>query len=242
MRYMGSKARHAKHIAPILMDGHDQSKPYIEPFLGGGNMMSHVTADIRIGGDVAKYAVALLKAVASGWVPPSDVSEQLYHDVKQDKDIYPPEMVGFIGYSCSFGGKYFGGYCRGKNSKGEARNYAAEQVSSLSKQARGLSGVQFYAGAYDEIDYSVGSTVYMDPPYAGTTEYTANKFDHDRFWRFCTSLSATCRVFVSEYTAPPNWLPVWEKEVTSSLTKDTGSLRATEKLFTFSESLLGDIK
>jgi DNA adenine methylase len=186
---MGSKARHAKHIAPILMADHNQSKPYIEPFLGGGNMMANVPADIRIGGDVAKYAVSLLRAVASGWVPPSVVSEQFYHDVRQDKDSYPPELVGFVGYSCSFGG-------------------------------------------YDEIDYPVGSTVYMDPPYAGTTKYKSGDFDHDMFWRFCESLSATCRVFVSEYTSPPNWLPVWEKHVTSSLTMDTGSLRATEKLFT----------
>ena len=234
MRYMGSKARHAKHIVPILMDGHDKTKPYIEPFLGGGNMMCNVPANIRIGGDVSKYAVALLRAISSGWVPPNAVSEQVYHDVKQDKESYPPEMVGFVGYSCSFGGKYFGGYCRGKNSKGESRNYASEQVAHLIKQARGLSGVQFYIGGYDEIDYPVGSTVYMDPPYAGTTKYKSGDFDHDRFWHFCASLSATCRVFVSEYTAPPCWLPAWEKEVTSSLTKDTGSLRATEKLFTIS--------
>ena len=35
MRYMGSKAKYAKHIMPILMDGHDDSKPYVEPFVGG---------------------------------------------------------------------------------------------------------------------------------------------------------------------------------------------------------------
>lgn len=234
MRYMGSKARHAKHIVPILMDGHDQSKPYIEPFLGGGNLMAQVSAEIRIGGDVAKYAVALLRAVVSGWVPPSDVSEQTYRDVKQNKENYPPEMVGFVGYSCSFGGKYFGGYWRCKNSKGEARNGALEQVTHLMRQANGLRNVQFYVGGYDEIEYPAGSTVYMDPPYAGTTEYTAKNFDHDRFWRFCESLSAACRVFVSEYSAPPNWMPVWEKAVTSSLDRDTGSLRAVEKLFTLS--------
>ena len=231
MRYMGSKARHAKHIVPILIKGHDQSKPYVEPFLGGGNMMSNVPANIRVGGDVAQYAVALLRAVAGGWVPPSDISEQLYNDVRQDRENYPPELVGFIGYCCSYSGKFFGGYCRGKNSKGEARNFSEEQVRHLIKQAEGLREVQFYVGSYDEIDYVPGSTVYMDPPYAETTGYATGGFDHIAFWRFCESLSATCRVFVSEYTAPPNWTSVWEKSVTSSLDKDTGSKRATEKLF-----------
>ena len=232
MRYMGSKARHAKHIAPIIMRGHDQTKPYIEPFIGGGNMMSRIGADIRIGGDVANYAVALLKAVSDGWVPPSTVSEELYCHVKNNKQDYPPEMVGFVGYSCSFGGKYFGGYCRGKDSKGNARNYAAEQVTHLVKQSRGLSGVKFYVGGYDEIDYPAGSTVYMDPPYVGTTGYASGGFDHDRFWWFCSCLSVTCRVFVSEYSAPVGWTCVWEKSVTNSLTKDTGAKRGVERLFT----------
>lgn len=232
MRYMGSKARHAKHIVPILMDGHDQSKPYIEPFLGGGNMMCKVPADIRIGGDVAKYAVALLRAVSSGWVPPLHITATEYQDVKSAPDCYSPEHVGFVAHCCTYGGKLWGGYARNSTREGENSTIPYQQHKALLKQAQGLRDVQFYVGGYDEIDYPVGSTVYMDPPYAGTTKYKSGDFDHDRFWRFCASLSATCRVFVSEYTAPPNWMPVWEKEVTSSLTKDTGSLRATEKLFT----------
>ena len=66
MRYMGIKARHAKHIVPILMDGHDDTKPYIEPFVGGGNLIQHVTASDRRGSDVAEYAIALLDAVSNG--------------------------------------------------------------------------------------------------------------------------------------------------------------------------------
>ena len=40
------------------------------------------------------------------------------------------------------------------------------------------------------------------------------------------------KVFVSEYNAPEDFKCVWEKEINSSLTKDTGSKKATEKLFT----------
>jgi DNA adenine methylase len=38
-------------------------------------------------------------------------------------------------------------------------------------------------------------------------------------------------VFVSEYNAPKDFKCVWEKEMVSSLTKDTGSKKAIEKLF-----------
>lgn len=209
------------------MRGHNQAKPYMEPFLGGGNMICRVPAEIRIGGDVAKYAVALLSALSGGWVPPNTLSEEQYVKIKRCPDKYPPEMVGFAAYCCSYGGKFWGGYARGNDN----RDRQNEQSRALVKQAPGLVGVKFYVGAYDEIDYIPGSTVYMDPPYAGTTRYSSGEFDHDRFWRFCRSLSATCRVYVSEYTAPPDWSPIWEKSVTSSLDRDTGGKRATEKLF-----------
>ena len=114
MRYMGSKARHAKHIIPILMDGHDQSKPYIEPFVGGGNMIDKVPADIRWGSDLAGYAIALLYALSKGWEPPASLSEAEYHQIKEDPHGYDPEIVGFAAYSCSFGGEFWGGYARGK--------------------------------------------------------------------------------------------------------------------------------
>lgn len=38
-------------------------------------------------------------------------------------------------------------------------------------------------------------------------------------------------VFVSEYKAPDDFECVWEKEIVSSLTQDTGSKKAVEKLF-----------
>ena len=83
--------------------------------------------------------------------------------------------------------------------------------------------------------------VLTDPPYGmsyqSNRRTTTDKFskishDNDLFWSWCSSLvDSGCNVLVSEYTAPPNWIPVWGKEVTNSLTKDTGSKRGVEKLF-----------
>ena len=41
-------------------------------------------------------------------------------------------------------------------------------------------------------------------------------------------------MFISEYYMPEDKFEcVWQKEITSSLTKDTGSKKATEKLFIY---------
>lgn len=226
MRYMGSKAKYAKHIVPILMDGHDDTKPYVEPFVGGGNLIAEVPAKIRWGNDTAEYAVALLDAVANkGYVPPTEVSEEEYLAVRSNPKAYAPEYVGFLAYSCSYAGKFWGGYWRA-----EGRNGAAEQVRGLLKQAKGLTGVVFTCGSYLDLEIPDGSTVYCDPPYVGTTGYK-NKFDHSVFWDWVKFKSETCRVFVSEYAAPDWCEVVWEKTVTNSLTKDTGAKLGTERLF-----------
>lgn len=230
MRYMGSKGRHAKDIIPLLMDGHDQRNPYIEPFVGGGNIFAGVPAKIKWGNDTAKYAVAVLDDIANGWTPPEYVSEEEYHKVKDNPQDYPQGYVGFVAYCCSYAGKFWGGYWRSKDAKGKIRNGAKEQVRNLLKQKPGLAGSKFTVGSYLDMDIPDGSTVYCDPPYAGTTKYQPG-FDHEQFWDWCESLSCRCRVFVSEYSAPNDWINIWSRGVSNSLTKDTGSKRGTECLF-----------
>jgi DNA adenine methylase len=231
MRYMGSKGRHAKYLVPIIMEGHDQSKPYVEPFVGGGNLFSEVPAKIKWGNDTAKYAIALLKGLSEGWKPPKVLTEEEYIEIKNNPDRYHPALVGFAAYCCSYAGKFWGGYARGDSSKGKPRNFADEQVRNLSKQVKGLVGAKFTNLSYLELSIQTGSTVYCDPPYVNTTGYSGG-FDHEIFWEWCDKLvDRDCKVFVSEYVAPDHWEPIWEKEVTNSLTKDTGSKVGTERLF-----------
>ena len=232
MRYMGSKGRHAKHIVPILMNGHDQSRPYIEPFLGGGNMFSAVPADIKFGSDTAEFAVALLSALSVGWQPPEVLSEEVYKDIRANPSHYSPELVGFAAYSCSYAGKFFGSYARSRDAKGVDRNMAGEQRRALLAQAAGLSGGSFSVSSYADLTIPSGSTVYCDPPYANTTGY-AGGFDHAPFWAWCEgTVKNGCRVFVSEYSAPDNWGAVWSKSVPSGLDKGVETKFATERLFT----------
>lgn len=232
MRYMGSKGRYARYIIPHLIDGHDQDKWYVEPFLGGGNLFSEVPANIKWGNDTAEYAVALLKALSLGWEPPTILSEQEYHQIKEDPHGYDPELVGFAAYCCSYSGKFWGGYWRSSDSKGNPRSPALEQSRNLESQRVGLIGARFSVGSFHEMNIPEGSTIYCDPPYANTTGYQGS-FDHTMFWDWCRyqSYENGCRVFVSEYTAPVGVECVWEKAVTNSLTKDTGSKKGVERLF-----------
>jgi DNA adenine methylase len=230
MRYMGSKGRHAKFLIPHLMKNHSEDSIYVEPFCGGGNLLSEVPAKYKWGNDTAKYAVALLEAISMGYVPPENVSEEDYKSVKSNPDAYPDHYVGFLAYSCSYAGKFWGGYCRGNNSKGEARNFAKEQVKALIEQAKGLVGCKFTNLDYTMLDIPENSTIYCDPPYANTTGYQST-FDHDKFWSWVKEQAKVSRVFISEYNAPDWCECVWEKRVTSSLTKETGAKISVERLF-----------
>ena len=59
-------------------------------------------------------------------------------------------------------------------------------------------------------------------------------FNHSEFWQWCRNMASKGHiVFVSEYKAPDDFECVWEKEIVSSLTQDTGSKKAVEKLFKF---------
>ena len=232
MRYMGSKGRYARYIIPHLMEDHDKDKWYVEPFLGGGNLFSEVPAKFKWGNDTAEYAVALLKALSLGWQPPTILSETEYYEIKEDPHGYDPELVGFAAYCCSYAGKFWGGYWRSNDSKGNPRNSALEQARNLESQRKGLMGAKFTVGSFLSMDIPEGSTVYCDPPYANTTGYQGG-FDHKIFWDWCRKQSREkgCRVFVSEYVAPQGVKCVWEKGVTNSLTKDTGSKKGVERLF-----------
>lgn len=232
MRYMGSKAKYAKDIIPIIMGGHDDGNQYIEPFVGGGNLFSEVSATFKWGNDSSYYAISLLEGLSKGWEPPTILSEMDYYQIKEDPNGYEPALVGFAAYCCSYAGKFWGGYWRSRDSKGNERNCAAEQVRNLEKQRGGLVNARFTNLMYLEMDIPRNSTIYCDPPYKGTTKYKG-EFDHDKFWVWCNSLvDKGCRVFVSEYQAPDDWAEIWSKEVNNSLTKDTGSKKGIERLFT----------
>jgi DNA adenine methylase len=237
MKYLGSKNRIAKHLLPIMLENRN-GRTWVEPFVGGANMIDKVDGK-RIGADFNEYLICLLTALQDGYVPPKFVTEDEYKKVRTEKLLEP--RTAFIGFGCSYSGKWFGGYAR--NIRKDApdaerlnmttRNYCAESKRNLIKQLPNIMDVEFVHSSYQDLEIPDNSLIYCDPPYEGTTKYK-DGFSHTEFWEWCrTKAKEGHQVFISEYNAPNDFKSIYSKEVNSSLTKETGSKKANEQLFVY---------
>lgn len=233
MMYMGGKSRIAKPISEIINNSiKSMERPcFVSLFCGSCSVESKVTGYSRIIlNDKHEYLIALLKGVQAGYVLPETITEEQYRYIRANKDV-DPVIAGFVGFGCSFGGKWFGGYAR--NSVG--RNYASESKKSLLKDMSTLGNAEFICDDYRKVPIPQGAVVYADPPYANTTGYSGEKFDSEEFWQYMRLLAVTGRtLYISEQTAPPDFICVWEKPITRTLDRNKDNqFKATEKLFTY---------
>lgn len=195
--YQGGKSRQAKRIAALI--NRVAGDIYIEPFVGAANVIARVDKRIRVGADLHEDLVMMWQQVTStSWMPPSMVTPT---DYTQWKNREPHPIRGFIGFGCSWGGKWFGGYAQG-----EGRNFADEAARSVVKTAWDCRDAFWVHADYRELSYPPGAVVYFDPPYENVTSYGhLPQFDHDEFWQFARDLSTRCKVLVSERFAPSGW-------------------------------------
>jgi DNA adenine methylase len=231
MKYMGSKRRIAKEILPIILQDRQPDQYYVEPFCGGCNTLEHVSGN-RIGSDINPWLTDMWRAVSGGWMPPTyPITEDMYHAINRNQDMYQPALVGYVSFALSYGGKFWGGYARDKAGK---RNYSLEAYRNALVQFPKLLGGLFCCSSYEDLFLPEESIIYCDPPYFGTTSYKSDHFDSVKFWNWCKAKADQGHtVYVSEYNCPiPNLAGVvFKKEQTSTLVQDTGSKRAIEKLF-----------
>jgi len=227
MQYMGSKNRIAKHLLSVINECRVPEMTWVEPFVGGANMIDKVGGK-RIGNDSHKHLIALHKALQNGWLPPTEVSKETYYKVKNNQKKYSDEMIGFVGFLCSFGGKWWGGYAA--NKKGD--NYAERGSRVITKQASSLKEVEFICGNYLDLQIPDNSLIYCDPPYEGTAAYK-NKFNHVVFWQWCRErVKEGHTVFISEYNAPDDFKCVKTVEHKTILDKNS-QYKRVEKLFRY---------
>lgn len=239
MVYQGSKNRLAKELVPIIQKYIDDNniKIYIEPFVGGANMIDKIHCEKRIGTDLNKNVVTLLKYIQEHPdipIAPEDVSFEHYADVRsnQHTNKYPPEYVSLIGYCASYGGRYFdGGY--GRDARGDRCVYK-ERLKNLKEQAPLLKNIRF--GSFGYLDYEPskykGCLFYLDPPYRNTKQYAKNIIDYDKFYDWCKELSKNNIVLISEFYMPDNFRCIWEKErkILQKSDRKQGEIK-TEKLY-----------
>lgn len=225
MQYLGGKFRVAKYITPILNEALASGKPYYEPFVGGASILCGVKASERYAYDISLDLILLWQELQRGWVPPTEVSEELYQSLKHAE---PSALRGFVGYGCSFSGKFFGGYAR--DSRG--RNYALECVNSLKRKLPKITGVVFQHSSFFDLDCT-GGVIYCDPPYSKTTTYKGTpSFDTVAFWDKVRELSKYNEVYVSEYVAPDDFVSVLSIPTKTDIRGKNGSIPRVEKLFT----------
>ena len=230
MLYMGGKGRIGKHIAKTILDYTDRRDHYYEICLGGGSSFAHLAQHFEHvhAGDVHEDLMLMWQAAAKGWIPPSSVSEEEYRNIRHTE---PSALRGFIGFGCSFGGKWWGGFARSKqNGNDYYAKHASKSVIEIGALMHSRSAELRIASFLDWAPES-NAVVYADPPYRSTTAYK-NKFDSDCFWLTMTEWATRgVRVFVSEYAAPSNWKSIWSKDQRRKVSGGTGSM-TTEHLFT----------
>lgn len=228
MQYLGSKNRIAKTLLPLILRGRKPDQYYVEPFVGGLNMIDKVEG-LRMGSDVNYYLIEMWKALQNGWIPPQNISEAEYKYLKDNKDLEDPALVAFAGFLCSFAGKWFGGYAR--NSK--KFNYAAIGHRSLMNQLPKVLNVELFNLAYIDLKIPDNSIIYCDPPYRGTTGYK-DIIDHDHFFEWARLKAREGHtVYISEYEAPADFLKVFEMKHYTKV--DSNKELRIEKLFTYNE-------
>ena len=241
MKYVGSKDRLSKDLKPIIESFiTPETKGYLEPFVGGANMIDKIECENKIGNDIHPYLVALLNELSKGWIPPKDLDEDTYKDIQVNHNKYPNYLVGYAGFQLSYGGKWFGGYRRDKTGK---RNYALEAYTNTTKQAPKLQDIKFTCQDFRELplDAIKDYVVYCDIPYKGTTKYQTNAFPYEEFYEWAKTASISNKILISEYDMPEDFSCIWQKEVKTLLdsNKDSGddaNIRV-EKLYTYESRL-----
>ena len=226
MKYMGSKSKIAKHIVPILQDIIDKNgiTVYVEPFVGGANVIDKISCQKRVGGDRQQYLIALYQNLDKLPTLPENVSHEHYADVRTHRLIgdgkYPDWYTGAIGFLASYNGRFFdGGYAGIVHTKaGTVRNYYQEARKNLEAQVPKLDGIEFLSGDYRETcSHFENALIYCDPPYHGTKQYGTGSFYHDEFWDWCRWMSERNVVIVSENTARDDFECIWEQPITRTM-------------------------
>lgn len=246
MIYQGSKARMIKDILPYIQKCIDDNKIkcYIEPFVGGANVIQHVSCYHRAGYDVNAELIELLRYMRN--CPdleqfPEHVSFEHYAEVREDrkkprdKQKFPISYTAGIGYFASYGGRYFdGGYGRDKTGK---RDIYAERLAYAREEALRFDGIIFGCLSYNEHNFKQ-VFIYCDPPYRGTKAYCDKSFDYEQFYGWLRKISEDCFVLISEYSMPDDFICIWTKERKVTQKSDRKLAKtACEKLYTLKGGL-----
>ena len=244
MKYMGSKNRIAKDILPIILKDRKENTYYVEPFVGGVNMIDKV-GGLRIGADINKYLIAMFQGLQEDRELIFDIPKTLYDKYRSEynnktTNNFDLFTIAWIGYMGSANGRFYeGGYSGVSKTKiGTERDYIKESINNILKQKTLLKDIKFIQSSYESLQIPNNSIIYCDIPYKNTKQYSFSKdFDYDNFWQWCREKAKQGhQIFISEYNAPDDFECLWQQEVKSSLSANGiagGNKVSVEKLFKY---------
>lgn len=214
-QYFGGKIRLGNEISRCIKKkelevlGHNDAI-YFEPFLGMAGVFRHMAKGCNreaIGCDSHYDLMLMWEAVSKGWIPPSEVSRSTHEEMKTRS---PSALRGFIGFGCSYMGKFYSGFT-------ETSFKSYNQIVSVSELFRSRHVIFL-----DHADYKSHDphhmTIYCDPPYQESRSSNDESkcfrgFDHSGFWETMRKWSIDNLVFISETSAPSDFCCIWEKNV-----------------------------
>ena len=233
MQYVGSKNRLSKELAPIIQSYiTEDTVAYIEPFVGGANMIDKIKHHTKIGSDIHKELIALLNYNKNNIQQiPDTFTKEEWNDVKNNKTSYPDWYVGLIGF-CSFGSIYFSAFPHSK----KCPDVPAQMIRSIKRQSPNIQDVIFEHKSF--LDYNPNEykncVFYLAPPYRKTLSYSTGEFPHEEFDKWAIELAKHNTVLISEYQMPEDKFEcIWSKDVKVTLNAN-GSMvnnKRVEKLF-----------
>jgi len=233
---MGSKNKISKELKPIIESYiTDKTEAYIEPFVGGANMIDKIKFENKIGYDIHKELISLLNYVKDEKnILPKTFTEEEYMKVKNNKKDYEDWYVGLVGFCGSFGASYFTGFARSFKSDGKTeRDMPNETIRNIQKQRPNLKNITFINDSYLNIDVK-NSLIYCDPPYKNTSKYK-DIINYDEFYEWCIKMVKNGNtVLVSEYNIEhKNFKLIWRKEVKCNINNQTldKETKRIEKLY-----------
>ena len=247
MKYMGSKNRIAKNILPIILKNRTKDQYYIEPFVGGANIIDKVDGK-RIGLDLNPYLISLFKGLQENKPLIFNIDKNLYDKARNQyyneikglnsENNFSSFELGWIGFMASANGRFFEGGYSGKSitKSGLTRDYIKESINNILKQKENLIDIDFFNKDYRDFNYPNNSIIYCDIPYKNTKSYSFSKdFNYEEFYDWVRNMNNKGHnIFISEYSMPNDFKIIWEQEVKSSLSANNisgGNKTSIERLF-----------
>lgn len=216
MRLVWSKEVIADDILPFIHNYMmiNNIDTYIEPFVGGANIIDKVVASKKYGYDKNKYIIAFLNYIKSGGKIPENISIEQYLDCKAhykaNDTEYTDWFTGAVAILADVRGKFFDKHSRTSGIIDEEKynKHYKEAVKEITEQSKFIHDINFINAEYKDIQ-AENSLIYCEIPDNIRTE----RFDTVDFWITVSKWNKSNNiVLIRSESAPDEYDVIWENE------------------------------